>query len=509
MKVLQAPIAYLASPLGVSDTSLTLQSFLDSKGNTISLSEFGAGTQFALVIRQGTQTEIILCNGITQNSDGTATIAVASTGRNLDPFSPYTGYSTGFAFDAGADVVLGNDPWTMATFANLYEKSTFAVVPASTADPVSSNDLVRLSYIQSLVLGSLTTLSLIVPGTAGATIAAGNLVYLDTATAHWKLATALTANTVQNVILGIAQGAGTNGNPIANGVLLEGLDANQTGLSAGAVYYAGNTAGSIGSSAGTTNVGVGIANDATHLYFKPRFNQQLTQSQIDALVGTSGTSPSSSNKFVDNNDTATSGANKVLRLDSSGKLPPLDGSQLTNLPAFMQKIAAFTNSVSIGSSTVETTLFTTTVAGNLLNTANAIRGLLNFYSFQLTTTKTCTIRIKYGGTTLITLVLTGNQTGQTDHMNGYLDFVLFATGATNSQAAYLTFFALDAGNNTTPLGNISVGSSATVQTWATQATGTSAVDSTASQTLAITAQMNNSSSTDILTAANGVIFIIQ
>lgn len=56
-----------------------------------------------------------------------------------------------------------------------------------------------------------------------------------------------------------------------------------------------------------------------------------TQTEADALVGTSGT-PSSSNKYVTNNDTATSGASKVLRLDGSGKIPALDGSQITNIP---------------------------------------------------------------------------------------------------------------------------------------------------------------------------------
>jgi len=45
-----------------------------------------------------------------------------------------------------------------------------------------------------------------------------------------------------------------------------------------------------------------------------------TQNENDALVGTSGTAVSASNKLVDNADTGT-GANKVLRLDSTGELP--------------------------------------------------------------------------------------------------------------------------------------------------------------------------------------------
>ena len=45
-----------------------------------------------------------------------------------------------------------------------------------------------------------------------------------------------------------------------------------------------------------------------------------TQNENDALVGTSGTAVSSSNKLVDNADTATSGNSKVLRLNASGKI---------------------------------------------------------------------------------------------------------------------------------------------------------------------------------------------
>lgn len=55
-----------------------------------------------------------------------------------------------------------------------------------------------------------------------------------------------------------------------------------------------------------------------------------TQSENDALVGTSGT-PSTSNKYVTNDDTATSGVSKVLRLTSTGAYPALNGADITNI----------------------------------------------------------------------------------------------------------------------------------------------------------------------------------
>lgn len=55
-----------------------------------------------------------------------------------------------------------------------------------------------------------------------------------------------------------------------------------------------------------------------------------TTGEAQALVGTVGT-PSSSNKYVTNADTGTSGNSVVLRLNSSGQLPTLDGSLLTGV----------------------------------------------------------------------------------------------------------------------------------------------------------------------------------
>ena len=55
-----------------------------------------------------------------------------------------------------------------------------------------------------------------------------------------------------------------------------------------------------------------------------------TTNEKDAMQGTVG-SPSDSNRYVTDNDTGTT-ANKVLRIDAGGKLPAIDGSQLTDLP---------------------------------------------------------------------------------------------------------------------------------------------------------------------------------
>lgn len=329
MKIVKTKLTSLSSPFSASDTSFVLQDFLDSQGHNPVLADFGVEGYFIVVLKQSNVTEMVKCTSFSVAADGKTTFTVASNGRDILPKSPYTGSATGQDFAAGADAIITNDPLTMSRFATLAEdqsftgKNTFAQVPSSSADPVDPTDLTRLSYVQALVLGTLTTLDVIVPGVAGATVAAGQLVYFDTVSGQWKLTSASTPTTVNNVLLGIAQGAGTLGGAIANGILLQGVDTHQTGMSTGAVQYAGNTSGAIVNTPGTTNVVVGLAKTATNLYFAPRFDQQLTQDQMNAMVGKSGTAPSASNKFEDESDTsAVAAANKLIRANSSGLIDP-------------------------------------------------------------------------------------------------------------------------------------------------------------------------------------------
>lgn len=175
---------------------------------------------------------------------------------------------------------------------------TFSSLPVTTAgNPVGNNDLARKLYVDTVVAGIATTINVLVPGTAGETVAAGQLVYFDDTDNEWKLCDADTATTVENTMLGIAQGAGVNGGAISGGVLVRGLDANQSGLTAGAIYYASNTAGGLSASAGTKEVTIGFAYSTTQIYFNPRFDQQLTEDQQDALAGNNGT-PSGTNKYM-------------------------------------------------------------------------------------------------------------------------------------------------------------------------------------------------------------------
>lgn len=293
----------LKGTLSTTGLTFTVQKMQDSKEVEVVDADFGG--DFVVVMEQGSSIEMIRCTGITQSgSDNTAVIAIkATTGRHLNPKSPWTGGVTGLAFTSGASVIVSNDPYTMSRLANIDRANTFSLLqtftlmPKSSDVPTDADHLINKTYGDALVLGSLTTLNVVVPATAGETVAAGELVYYNTTDKEWKLCDADSAATVENVLLAIAQGAGTNGNAITGGVLLRGMDSNQTGMTAGDIMYASNTAGAIASSAGTKEVAVGVAKEATKLYFNPRFNQMITEDQQDALAGNL-TTPSSANKYA-------------------------------------------------------------------------------------------------------------------------------------------------------------------------------------------------------------------
>lgn len=316
MKAVKAKKTVLYSPLTASATTIVLKEFVDMDDNNLAMSDFGDWG--VLVLKSGDTVEIIKFSGLTQNSNGTATLTVATNGRSIAGTSPYAGASTGEDFQSGSECIVSNDPLFISRFANLdvagtfTQIMTFSAMPAITAgNPIGANDVARKAYVDSVVAGIATTVNVVVPGTAGETLVAGNLIYFDDTDNEWKKCDADTAASVENVMLGIAQGAGTDGVAITGGVLTRGLDANQTGLTAGAIYYASNTAGELSASAGTVEVTIGFAYSTTELYFNPRFNQQLTEDQQDALAGDTGT-PSASNKFLTEQTTLATPSGAII-----------------------------------------------------------------------------------------------------------------------------------------------------------------------------------------------------
>jgi hypothetical protein len=319
----------LQSSITAGETStITLKNLVDIYGNALSMTDFG--DIMYLVINPGNDNaEIISATDFTVNSDGTVDIDTGIT-RGLAAVSPYSTGGTARAHAAGTTVIVSNNPQLYnliiqymvddTTDQTIEGKKTFSEAPISSSDASADSELVRKSQLDAAVFGDVTLAPMVIPATAGETVAVDQLVFLDVSDGEWYLADATTAAEVDNVILGITRGAGTDGNAITNGVTIMGLhEASSAIFTANTAYYASDTPGGFSDSAGTTEVSVGFAQTTTYFYLYPRYNQQITEAIQDALAGTSGT-PSGTNKFVTDDDTATSGANKVLRLDKNNRI---------------------------------------------------------------------------------------------------------------------------------------------------------------------------------------------
>lgn len=302
------PTKQLAQNLASGGTTLYLNNTLDWDGAQLSSADFG--TQLFAVLRNSnnTQLEIVEVDPTTVTSAAAITITKRALGYGGGQTA-----STETAYDwlAGDTFVeLGSD--TPQLLAQLVEEvgaetiagvKTFSSLPATTAgNPVADNDLVRKAYADAILSGgSGIPNRVVIAGTAGETVAAGNLVYLKESDGRWWKCDADTAATVNNIILGIAQGAGTAGNAVTSGVLTYGLDSNQSGLTANSIAYAGNTAGAVVSTTpGTTEVTVGYSTSTTTVFFAPRYNQEITEDIQDGLAST--TALTASNKVVSQKD---------------------------------------------------------------------------------------------------------------------------------------------------------------------------------------------------------------
>lgn len=277
--------------------------------DSVQLSSADFGTQLFAVLRNSsnTQLEIVEVDPTTVTSAAAITITKRALGYNGGQTA-----NTETAYDwlAGDTYVqLGSD--SPQLLAQLVEETgaetiagvkTFSSIPKTTGgNATDDNELVRYAQLVATALGTTNINRVVVAGTAGETVAAGNLVYLKESDGRWWKCDADTAATVNNIILGIAQGAGTAGNAVTSGVLTYGLDSNQIGLTANSIAFAGNTAGAVVStSAGTTEVTVGYSTSTTTVFFAPRYNQQLTEDQQDALAST--TTPTNTNKYITQSD---------------------------------------------------------------------------------------------------------------------------------------------------------------------------------------------------------------
>lgn len=339
----------------------TLQSSISSTQSTITLTSFkvpvsdanvtmalmNTSVAYGTIAPRTTNSEFISFTGITQNSDGTATLTGVT--RGLDKNYPYTTSATFQLPHAGAtQFILSDAPQVFNKYGALENANTwsgiqtFSTQPVSTAGlPTNGTDLATKQYVDNTATGTTSTNRIIVAGTAGETITKDQVVYLKASDGRWWLADADLAATAENVVLGIAQGAGSAAGAIASGVLTQGLATfTAITLTANTKYYVSNTAGAFSSSAGTNEVTLGESQTTTTFLFYPRNDQQITEDQQDALVGDSGT-PSATNTYVTQKGFQVNAEKYVLAASASSTaytatLSPVPAAYATGMEVFVK-----------------------------------------------------------------------------------------------------------------------------------------------------------------------------
>lgn len=284
-----------------SATTILLKSMTDIDGNSLTMAgDFGTIGFGTLEPGNGINEEQICFTGLVNNSNGTVTLTGVKNVSFVYPYTQTSGLSKTHA---------GSTPFIISNTSGFYDQLTskdddetvngvwtFTQSPI-VPDPVNNTEAANKEWVLSVVNGGpVTTNALVESGTAGETITIGQPVYLKAADGLWWKATGATAATVNVIQLGIAQGAGTAGNPISGGVLRRGTDINQSGGAAGSLGYISDTS-TISTTTGTVQRVVGNFLSATTFNFDPNFYYLPTADIKAAEQGNVGT-PSNTNRFI-------------------------------------------------------------------------------------------------------------------------------------------------------------------------------------------------------------------
>lgn len=168
---------------------------------------------------------------------------------------------------------------------------TFSSFPkkSGSTTPTSADEFVTKAYADAGFTGSATYDQNLFTGTAGETLASGDICYFKASDQRWWKAKADASATSLGVKIGVAQAAATAGNSIV--MLGAGLAKNLSGLTAGLNYYLSSaTGGALTTTAGTFARFIGRAVSTTVLHFSPSSGYEVMQdgSQVYAVdsVGT-------------------------------------------------------------------------------------------------------------------------------------------------------------------------------------------------------------------------------
>lgn len=458
----------------IGATTVVLTALTDIYGNAItSMTSFGA-TGYITLEPDTSNEEGAIFTGVTANANGTVSLTGVSTILAQSPYTATSGLVR--QHSGGTKVVVTDNVAFWANFANISNLNTFTILPQSAATPTANSDFTTKTYVDNVAISgapnaNTTTKGIVQEATQAQLLAktasgsTGAELYVNPATMPSTLlsdykadtgaadasvitpAPAITAYVTGQRFSFKVAGTNTTTTPTLN----------VNALGAKTIVKRGNAA----MIAGDLLIGqiVEVEYDGTNM----QLLSSIANTVIPSQTANSGT-------FLTTNGTVPSWARV-------NPLVYISGSQ-----------------ISVNTTTAETTLYTVSMPGNLLGTGNAVKIEIPLSLLQWNAGgQTHTLRLKYGVTTLATIVLTGTGTIH----NGFITAYLIATGATNAQKGILSMTGVDGSTSSTS--NITIGAIGT---------GTSAIDSTTSQTLTITDQPNTSAALTNITAEGCIITLV-
>lgn len=166
----------LQATITSSQTTINLSSFTEPQSNIpYTMSYLNSSIEYATIAPQTSQSEFVSFTGITQNSDGSATLTGVQ--RGLDRSYPYTASSTLALPHAGQSrFILSNPPQVYNSYGALTNANTWSAVntfgsttpPTYDADPVWGNFTTQVfadvAYVNSVVAGGAANASETVKG---------------------------------------------------------------------------------------------------------------------------------------------------------------------------------------------------------------------------------------------------------------------------------------------------------------------------------------------------------
>ncbi len=262
----------LATKINVGDTTATLQSATDDDGVALP-----TGRYFFTVDRDNGRREHFSCQLTSTALTDLKSISrqgVETTGAaRLHKIGAKVTLTDFAHIRYLADILRGTGTLDGTT------PLSYDTAPTLT-DP---KQVATVAYVLSVVNGGAVSFSSqTISATAGESLVAGNIVYFKESDQRWWKADADLSATFDQVQLGVAQGTAAGGAGVT--ILLSGLAANFSGLSAGTKYFLSNTAGAVVTSGGTNTVFLGVAVNTTTIKFTPQEIYWPTKLEKDFLT---------------------------------------------------------------------------------------------------------------------------------------------------------------------------------------------------------------------------------